>query len=361
MKDQLISSRNIYLAPVTKEIAQRKFNNGLIGQGIKASYEYTLQEHFGTELFSDVASIYAQLKADMWLWTPTYENILIKLGMIPSEVTFNNGYSESAVDQLQIFKDLNTKERQTIEPSDVEEIQTVEYEKVIVGTTKELLNAIGSNKIIQLKPGIYNLDEITVTPNVRFDFGQLVIHNVENLRIESQKEELFVHLVSNSESTVLKFDECKNITLNRLRVVRGIDYSLTPLLGVQHSSDIFIQQCLFSGPSGKGIEFRYTQNVQITSTQFEGLDAEAISFDNVEGFLLKDSYLANLGATILTAYKSSGLELEDVSVRDANIHSDTEGGLFLLNKSYLTIKNLQLIDSVYEPDANDEGLSILLD
>jgi hypothetical protein len=360
MKNQLITNRNTYLAPVTNEIAQRKFNNGLIGEGIKSSYEYTLQEHFGTELFSDVASIYAQLKADMWLWTPTYQNILIKLGMIPADVSFNNGYSESAVNQLLNFKEQNRLFREEEVINLEEEIQTVEYEKILVGTTKELLNAIGSNKVIQLKPGIYNLDEITITPNVRFDFGQLVIHNVENLTIESQKKELFVHFISNSESTVIKFDSCKNIQLNNIRLVRGIDASLTPLLGIQHSSDVFINQCIFSGPSAKGIELRYTSNVQIRASQFEGLDAEALSFDNVEGFLLKKSFMTNLGSTVLTAYKSEALTLEDVQILNATGSSQNGEALFLLNNASLTIKNIQITDSSYEPDVNDEGLTILL-
>ncbi|MCK8059342.1 MULTISPECIES: right-handed parallel beta-helix repeat-containing protein [unclassified Fusibacter] len=360
MQQQLSASRTMYLAPVTEEISQRKFNNGLLQEGIKDSYEYCLQNHLGTELFNDVVGIYAQLKSDAWIWTKAYEKRVMSLGIQPRSVAFDSGYNEHAIKQLAQFRLLI--KNQAVDSSSNEVIQQPEeVEKIVVSSGEELLKAIGSNRIIYLKPGIYDLNTEITTPNVRYDFGQLVIHHVENLTLQSENAGLFVHLLSNVEGTVIKFDSSKNIILKQLRITRANTGAQTPLMGIQHSSDVHIDKCIFAGPSGRGIELRYTDNIVITESQFYDIDHVTFTMDNVKDLTVKDSFVSYVGATVLSAYKSENMVFDLVEFLAANKVDSHDTVMFELNKSSLELINNLFEDNTFSPSIDQDGLKIIGD
>ena len=153
---------------------------------------------------------------------------------------------------------------------------------VSINSAVDFVNKIGSNKTLILENDIYDLSEIKMEydKNVffrdEFDGQELVIRNIENLRIEKKKKKRVLICVSPRYATVLNFHNVNNIYLENIQLGHYPEEGECAggVLCIKHSKDFLIENCeLFGcgtyGIFGSGIENLNVNNSIITKCNQE--------------------------------------------------------------------------------------------
>ncbi|MEM0980798.1 MAG: right-handed parallel beta-helix repeat-containing protein [Cyanobacteria bacterium P01_H01_bin.58] len=134
---------------------------------------------------------------------------------------------------------------------------------VVVDTTEAFLRAIGPNRTIQLLPGEFTLSDITPTwrsPYARFvsvfDGYELVISEVENLRIVGADNTLSRLLTRPRYADVLKFFNCRNISFDNLELAHTMDAGTCrgSVLAFANCDTVAVDRCVLFGSGTHGIE-----------------------------------------------------------------------------------------------------------
>lgn len=164
-----------------------------------------------------------------------------------------------------------------------------------VGTAEEFVQAIGSNRIIRLEPGSYDLSACkrVSTPsvtwqNIHGDF-ELVIRNVENLSIEGPAASTARLLVRPINANVLIFKDCAKIA------VRNIEAGHSPETG---------------GCTGAVLCFIDCREVTIENTVLYGSGSYGLVLTRANGLLFKDSIIQGCSYGIISAVSSKNLDFE---------------------------------------------------
>ena len=100
----------------------------------------------------------------------------------------------------------------------------MKIDEVTVETAQEFVNAIGSNKRILLKPGVYNLSNIdqinkadnSVIWNTVYDGNELNIQDVHNLTIEGIESGNVEIKVAPRYPNIMNFTNTSNITIKNI-------------------------------------------------------------------------------------------------------------------------------------------------
>lgn len=192
---------------------------------------------------------------------------------------------------------------------------TVSTETITVKTVEELFEAIGPNRIIQLQPGTYRLDELTdlnlVNPYAAMqterdeqslDGAELVIQDVENLTItglgESQVEIFTKYQLAN----VLTFENAKNIIITNIRAghspSQGGCYG--GVITFRDSENISIRNSSFFGCGINGLELCNVKNVLLDDSVIEDCSFHIMCLSNSEDIIFQNSkFINNRGTTLL--------------------------------------------------------------
>lgn len=136
---------------------------------------------------------------------------------------------------------------------------------IIVDSVNMLLKSIGSNRILHLRQGIYNLSKAFLAKNRNvewlkvFDGKYPQIKGIENLTITAEVGTQI--LIEPRYAFVLAFENCNNIVLHNLTLGHTKSgYCLGGVLGFQNSNTIYIKDTVLFGCGTIGVELTRTSD-----------------------------------------------------------------------------------------------------
>lgn len=185
-------------------------------------------------------------------------------------------------------------------------------EEVTVGTVEEFFSAIAPNRTIKLKPITYLLSSLN--PNTRsqyarlekvFDGYELIISDVENLKIIGVGNSPSRLLAQPRYAEVLRFRNCHNLTIENIEAGHSPEpgYCHGGVLYFADSDKISINRCLLFGSGTIGIianriQRLSCQNTEITNCTYHGLTIESsneVEFTNCKWTKNREFELINIG------------------------------------------------------------------
>lgn len=178
---------------------------------------------------------------------------------------------------------------------------------VTVTTVQEFLNAIGSNTTIQLKGHSFHISDLAnpnnsgTNYNFRevYDGYELVISNVQNLKIIGLGKDL-VRLYAKPEyGNVIAFDACTNITIENVDAGHGASKGA----------------CV-----GGVFKIENTDNFFIKNTVMYGSGIEGITTDNVTNLVCSNSFIRSCTYGIMTLANSKDILFENCVFEDNGVY-----------------------------------------
>lgn len=175
--------------------------------------------------------------------------------------------------------------------------------EVTVGTAQEFVNAIGSNKRILLKPGVYNLstiqqnnnsDNSVVWENV-YDGKELNIKNLHDLTIEGTGSGTTEIKVSPRYANIMKFTNVNNVS------IKNIIAGHTPepyecnagVLTFNTSNDISIENSELYGCGSIGISLNSVKRLEASNCKIDHCSLRAIDISNSESIKFTNNKIIN--------------------------------------------------------------------
>ncbi len=154
-----------------------------------------------------------------------------------------------------------------------------EVQEVTVGNVDELYSALGSNKHIKLKPGVYNISELNKDDNGskniywqnEYDGKELILDGISNITIEGLGDEPSEILTEARYADVLTFINCNNVNLKNLKVghTDRPGYCTGGVLNFDSSNNINIDNSLLYGCGTYGIRAQNTKKLAFDDSIIE--------------------------------------------------------------------------------------------
>ena len=200
-----------------------------------------------------------------------------------------------------------------------------ETEEITVGTAAELLAALGSNRRILLKEGVYNLtaaeEGFTSNPNVYFrecyDGVELFVDDVYNLTIQGADDGQSKIVAEPRYAFVMSFQNCSNVSLVNLWVGHTESTVSECERGVLH----------FAGTTG----------IRIDGTQMYGCGTVGLSLVEAANVKVTDSRIFRCTYSIMEIYDSYDILFSDC------VFEDNIGEVFAETVSNLTIDSCSFL------------------
>ncbi|WP_297418416.1 cell wall-binding protein [Clostridium sp.] len=210
---------------------------------------------------------------------------------------------------------------------------TSSNEKIVnitVGTAQEFVNAIGSNKRIILKPGVYNLSDINQINNsdnsvswVTVEDGkELNIKGIHNLTIEGMDSGKVEIKVSPRYANIVNFTNVNNITIKN--IVAG--HTPSPyecnagVLKFTASNDISIINSELYGCGSIGLNLYSVKNLEVSNSTIDHCSLRAVQISNSEAIKFTESKLVNHEAfsNIIMVNSSKNIVFEKCEMTNNN-------------------------------------------
>lgn len=169
-------------------------------------------------------------------------------------------------------------------------------EEIVVNNADEFIKAIGSNRKIIMKPGVYNLSKVSnhdmsnknIGWNAVYDGVELRISDVVNLSITGDGD-LPVEIVTEPRfAVVLELFGCQNITLNNLKMGHTVlleEYDCNAgVLLVNGSNNICIKNCTLYGCGSEGIQAHYSNSLKMENSVIEKCNLRIMTLDRCKNF-----------------------------------------------------------------------------
>lgn len=178
-------------------------------------------------------------------------------------------------------------------------LQPADERQVIeVDSAEALVNAIGSDRILRLAPGHYNLSDLTsrylpsVAWNSVHDGQSLTIRKIENLRIEGPAGKTRITVVPRY-ANVLMFETCSNIELSGLTLGHHPDKGCCAggVLVLNDCSDITIEAAHLFGCGTFGLEAYDCNEVRMRKTLIDGCTSGGMVLRDSRGLYFNDCRL----------------------------------------------------------------------
>jgi hypothetical protein len=154
-----------------------------------------------------------------------------------------------------------------------------QIKEVTVSNVDELYSALGSNKHIKLKPGVYNISKLeqgySESKNLYwekvFDGNELVMDSIYNITLEGLGENPVEIVVEPRYADVLTFINCNNISLKNIKAghTNKEGFCTGGVLNFDSSKDIFINDSIFYGCGTYGISANNTETLKFDNSVIE--------------------------------------------------------------------------------------------
>lgn len=231
-------------------------------------------------------------------------------------------------------------------------------QEVKVSTSEEFLKAIGSNKKIILKQGVYNLSNLSketasndhlIWTNEK-DGNELVIRNIENLTIEGEGDKPAEIVTESTYFGVLNFIGAKNIILNNIKVgyASSNNETISAAIYFENSNGIEINNSdITECPMGLFLEGVY--NVKFNNISIHDCTDRIMTVWNSKDIEFKDSKLSNTdGYELITIGESSNITFNNCNICDNTAYMGDESvcALFQVNDcSNILVKNSKIYNN----------------
>lgn len=237
---------------------------------------------------------------------------------------------------------------------------------VMVETAQEFVNAIGSNKRILLKPGVYNLSEVeqinkidnSVTWNTVYDGKELNIQSVHDLTIEGMDSGKVEIKVSPRYANIMKFTNVSNITIKN--IIAGhtpAPYECNAgVLNFNNSSDISIMNSELYGCGSIGLDLDNVKRLNASNCKIDHCSLRAIQIYNSEAIKFTESKIVNHEAysNIIMIDGSKDITFEKCEMADNNNFGwsfiEASGKSNILLDECVIKNNSKSTDSEYNAD-----------
>lgn len=243
-------------------------------------------------------------------------------------------------------------------PAEAQQSANQTLQTLVVRNSQELIQAIGSNRRIILKPNLYQLrpELIGKHLHLKVEDNQIWIEDVENLIIQGEDLRTSKIVIEDALSQVLSFRRSRQVTLESLEmghVPPANTVCLGAVLGFFESSEIRVRNCLLFGSGSFGIWTENSHHLDVEDSVIkecsQGLlflhDSHHLNFrkvtfvDNVGGVNLsgesqyisfdQSQFINNYQAPgqYYTAYLFAGFNLASVQIKNSLIADNRLEGL----------------------------------
>ncbi|MGH4123507.1 MAG: right-handed parallel beta-helix repeat-containing protein [Clostridium sp.] len=230
--------------------------------------------------------------------------------------------------------------------------------EVTVSNVEELVDAIGSNKHIKLRKGIYNVSKIKdmVSKNKKINFvheeygygygygydtcilktgvnyvdvtdgKELAIYGVNNLTIEGQGDEYVQIVAEPRDSYIFQFNNSDNITLKNLKIGHTIKDEAficnAGVIKVINSQNFNVSNCLLYGCGTIGIYAYDVDNLNFDNSIIEKCTMGIMDVDSSTNINFTNSKLRKSKEyTMICLNESQSIKFSNCEIADNNVIS----------------------------------------
>lgn len=233
---------------------------------------------------------------------------------------------------------------------------------VTAGTAEEFVNALGSNKRIILKPGVYNLSTInqvnksdnSVTWETVQDGKELNLQNIHNLIIEGMTSGKVEIKVSPRFANIINFTNVQNITIKN--IVAGhtpAEYECNAgVLKFTNSNDISIMNSELYGCGSIGLSLNDVKRLNASNCTIDHCSLRAIQLYNSETIKFTETNIINHEAysNIIMADNSKDVTFEKCVMSDN--HNFGWSFIEALSKSNVLLDKCVIKNNSQSSDSN---------
>ena len=181
--------------------------------------------------------------------------------------------------------------------------------EVTVGTAQEFVNAIGSNKKIILKPGVYNLSDVKQINNsnsgIKFipvdDGNELNIIGIHDLTIEGPEQGKVEIKATPRFANIMNFSNVKNITIKN--IVAG------------HTPAKY--EC-----NAGVLKFTNSDNISISNSHLYGCGSIGLDLQNVNKLEASNCLIDHCSLRAIQIYDSSDIKFVENRIIDHEAYSN---------------------------------------
>ncbi|MCR4990790.1 MAG: right-handed parallel beta-helix repeat-containing protein [Lachnospiraceae bacterium] len=236
--------------------------------------------HFPVEIVK--GALYEECENQEWYVeakNPRTEEVAFRATLIEDNVL--KSFDEYVYDDEDSWKNINIRSFFREGSDKMDHVDDLSYtETVTVSNAEELLNEIGNNKKIILKPGNYDLSESkfkfnneyveAVTDNTMESDGYsgIIINNVSYLKLEAEGGEVEISIDSPYNS-VLQFNNCYNIILEGLTCGHHVEPGTcgAPVIGTNSTYTMQVIDCHLYGSGSYGLEAYDSSSIEFKNTE----------------------------------------------------------------------------------------------
>jgi hypothetical protein len=202
--------------------------------------------------------------------------------------------------------------------------QTKPNVPVNVSDTRQLLSAIGPNKTIVLKKGVYKLSagydvkSAYVSWETAEDGKELALSGVENLIIRGADGVSIV--TDTADAYILGLYKSKNVTFDNIDFVRDIDSDPdSGNLYIEASSSVTFDRCSISGPSYYALELWECSDVAFKRGEILGATSGVLSIVYSKGFTLASTRISDCeGYPLVYLEESDVIRFENSTIEKSS-------------------------------------------
>lgn len=235
---------------------------------------------------------------------------------------------------------------------------------ITVSTVDELLAALESGRTVRLTSGRYDISE-AVNYGIRHslsynwekvsDGWELVLSDVSGLTVIA--EEGAEICTSSRHASVLRFDECRDISLQGLTLghTDGEGVCTGNVISLVGCRDISLQECELYGCGAVAVSAGTSRNISISSSRLYSCSVGALRLSASKGILLENCTVescgreGNIAASLFDMSSSSWVVMKDCTVR-----RNYAACVFL--QSYAD--NVYVISSAFENNSAPDGFVV---
>ncbi|MDF2984505.1 MAG: copper amine oxidase family protein [Eubacterium sp.] len=203
----------------------------------------------------------------------------------------------------------------------------VKAEEVAVSNAEELFAALGSNKHIKLKPGIYNISDLkqgySESKNIYwtevFDGNELILDEIYNLTLEGIGDKPVEIVVEPRYADVLTFINCRKISVKNIKAGHTIEKGecVGGVLNFDSSKDIDISNSIFYGCGTYGIIAANTENLKFINSIIEECTNGAMTISDCKDFTFTNSIFRKCeSSNLINIYSSSNIVYDKCEISE---------------------------------------------
>lgn len=200
-------------------------------------------------------------------------------------------------------------------------------QEVTVSNVDELFAALGSNKHIKLKPGIYNISDLkqeySKRKNIYWreenDGNELVLDEIYNLTLEGIGDKPVEIVVEPRYADVLTFVNCTKISLKNIKAGHTLEkgYCTGGVLNFDSSKDINISNSILYGCGTFGIIAENTENLKFINSIIEECTNGAMTLSNCKDFTFTNSiFKKSKSFSLIRIYSSSNIVYDKCEISE---------------------------------------------